>query len=98
MSLKERIEATITYLGRRRRNYRMTFTSSAGQQVLMDLAKFCRANETTFNTDARIHAALEGRREVWLRIQQHLNLTDAKLFALYNNNQFNVVEEDEDNA
>jgi hypothetical protein len=26
---------------------------------------------------------LEGRREVWLRIQQHLNLTTEQLFQLY---------------
>lgn len=44
------------------------------QSVLEDLAHFCRANETTFHADPRIHAALEGRREVYLRIMSHLNL------------------------
>jgi hypothetical protein len=52
------------------------------QIVLKDLAKFCRANETTFKQDARLHAVLEGRREVWLRIQKHLNLTPDELWEL----------------
>lgn len=38
--------------------------------VLTDLASFCRAHDTTFHTDERTHAMLEGRREVFLRIQQ----------------------------
>ncbi len=50
--------------------------------VLIDLAEFCRANETCFHQDPRVHAALEGRREVWLRIQEHIHLTPAQLVAL----------------
>lgn len=51
--------------------------------VLEDLAKFCRANESTFHLDDRAHAVAEGRREVWLRIQHHLQLSDAQLWELY---------------
>lgn len=50
--------------------------------ALIDLAEFCRANESCFHEDPRIHAALEGRREVWLRIQEHIHLTPAQLMAL----------------
>lgn len=50
--------------------------------VLVDLAEFCRANESCFHQDPRVHAALEGRREVWLRIQEHVHLTPAQLMAL----------------
>lgn len=50
----------------------------------MDLARFCRADQSTFHADARVHAVLEGRREVWLRIQEHLRLSDEELFTLYN--------------
>lgn len=50
--------------------------------ALIDLAEFCRANESCFHTDPRAHAALEGRREVWLRIQEHIHLTPAQLMAL----------------
>lgn len=45
------------------------------EEVMRDLAKFCRADSTTFHADPRIHAALEGRREVFLRIQMFLNLS-----------------------
>ncbi len=51
--------------------------------VLKDLAKFCRANETTFKEDARLHAVLEGRREVYLRICHHLKLTADELIELF---------------
>jgi hypothetical protein len=52
-------------------------------EVLLDLAEFCRANESCYHEDARRHAVLEGRREVWLRIQTHIHLTPAQLMALY---------------
>lgn len=47
--------------------------------VLEDLARFCRAELSTFHADPRIHASLEGRREVWLRIQEHLKLSQEEL-------------------
>lgn len=49
------------------------------QQMLSDLARFCRANETTFHQDERLHVLVEGRREVWLRIQRFLNISEADL-------------------
>lgn len=73
----------------RKRAYQMALTSIAGQTVLMDLAEFCRADASCFHEDPRLHAALEGRREVWLRIQQHLNLTSEQLYALYTGKNFN---------
>ena len=71
------------FLGRRRTAYIKTFNSPFGTEVLEDLAHFCRAHETTFHDDPRAHAVAEGRREVWLRIQKHLQLTDDQLWALY---------------
>lgn len=53
------------------------------RRVLQDLAKFCRATETTFASDDRISNVLEGRREVWLRIQNHLQLTPDELYDLH---------------
>ena len=78
----------------RKQAYQLSMTSPAGQQVLIDLARFCRANETCFHEDARKHAVLEGRREVWLRIQQHLNLTAEQLMGLYSGQQFQPITED----
>lgn len=70
-------------LRRRAQDYRSVFAGPVAERVLADLAKFCRAHESTFNVDARAHAVAEGRREVWLRIQKNLHLTDEQIFALY---------------
>jgi hypothetical protein len=81
----EDVQKAINFLRRRRQSYVQVFLGGpAGEDVLADLAKFCRANDTCFDPDPRVHAALEGRREVWLRIQQHLNLNAEDLFDLYN--------------
>jgi hypothetical protein len=63
----------------RRSDYLTTFNGPVPDRVLADLAEFCRARETTFHTDDRLHAVLEGRREVWLRINKYLNLTDREI-------------------
>lgn len=53
------------------------------QELLKDLAEFCHANKTTFHADPRVHAAMEGRREVFLRITAHLDLDSQTLWELY---------------
>ncbi len=53
------------------------------KDVLKDLAKFCRAHTTTYHPDPRIHAVLEGRREVWLKIQEHLQLSMEEIYRLH---------------
>lgn len=57
--------------------------SPTSREVLKDLARFCRAHKSTFHADPRVHAVAEGRREVWLRIMENLNLTEQQLLALY---------------
>jgi len=83
---------TIAYLTTRKRAYQVVFTSNAGQIVLADLAKFCRAEQTCFDADPRLHAALEGRREVWLRVCSHLNLNPQELYALYSGHKMTIGE------
>lgn len=70
-------------IGQRKRAYQLTFAegNEAVRQVLEDLARFCRANATTFHPDPRVHAALEGRREVWLRIQSYLQQAPEKILV-----------------
>lgn len=87
--------ATWDFLRRRKIDYQLAFKSPAGQAVLIDLARFCRADDTCFHEDPRLHAVLEGRREVWLRIQKHLNLTTDQLYAVYAGQQFNPVNNDD---
>jgi len=55
--------------------------SPADVKIFMaDLARFCRADESTFHPDPRVAANLDGRREVWLRVQEHLNLGPDELW------------------
>jgi hypothetical protein len=83
--LKELFDLVKGYLSQRAHAYRRVFDSENvyTEEVLKDLAAFCRGNLSTFNPDPRIHAVLEGRREVWLRIKNHLELTDAQLYKIY---------------
>jgi hypothetical protein len=83
--MSEFIEKAQSYLRGRRQSYLRIFNkeSQDAKVILKDLAKFCRATESTFHKDPRIAAMLDGRREVWNRIQQHLNLRDEELWQIY---------------
>lgn len=63
------------------RAYRLAFGSPAGLRVMQDLAKFCRAAQTTVEPDTPI-LLLEGRRQVWLVIQNYMNLTPQEIVQL----------------
>lgn len=60
--------------------YTAIFASPSGKVIAEDLRQFCRADASCFHADPRMHAVLEGRREVWLRIQQHTNLSIDELW------------------
>lgn len=81
----EALEKAKLFVRGRKHAYQLVFNKESlyTKHVLADLAKFCRANTTTFHSDDRMHAVLEGRREVFLRIQQHLNLSEDELWDLY---------------
>ena len=85
MEKKSLLQMGKELVGKRQLAYQRVFDKDLpyAPYVLQDLAKFCRAHETTFSSDERVHAILEGRREVWLRIQTHLNLTQEQLWELY---------------
>lgn len=71
------------FLLNRKRAYIFTFDDKdeSARAVLEDLKKFCRAESSTFDADPRIHALLEGRREVYLRIINHLQMNVDELFT-----------------
>jgi len=79
------IQRAFYFLLRRKRAYRRVFGAgdSDTDMVLRDLAKFCRAHEIPATKDPVVLAMFNGRREVWLRVQQHLQLTDDDLWKLY---------------
>src|SRR3954469_23559464 len=67
-----------------KRAYQVAFNSEVGKAVLADLAVFCRANETCVVPGDRDRTyVLEGRREVYLRIKHHLDLTIDQLVPIY---------------
>jgi hypothetical protein len=71
------------FLFHRKEAYLRTFQGPLADEVLADLAKFCRADRSTFHEDPSVARQLDGRREVWLRIQHHLRLTQDQLWYLY---------------
>lgn len=67
-----------------KRAYMLAFNTEAGKAVLTDLAPFCRANETCVIPGDRDRTyVLEGRREVYLRIRDYLDLTPEQLVERY---------------
>lgn len=102
--LEEEVHKTLDFLRTRSRNFKLAFAgkkldkySPDTQAVLIDLARFCRANNSCFDADPRKHAVAEGRREVWLRIANHLRLSPTELYAIYSGRNFQLVES-EDNG
>jgi len=79
---------------RKRAAYRAVFkpggdVSPGTHIVLTDLRRFCRATRSTtmislvtMSVDPLASAQAEGRREVWLRIQNMLNLDDQDVARL----------------
>jgi len=71
-------------LSDRQRAYMLAFKTDAGAAILSDLAVFCRANETCVVPGDRDRTyVLEGRREVYLRIKAHLDMTEDQLLEAF---------------
>lgn len=83
-----------SYLRGRSMDYRETFRGEGAQlRVLQDLAKFCRAGQSTFHKDPRVQNVLDGRQEVWIRIQHHLKLSPDELVRIYHPTHKGVEDE-----
>lgn len=80
-------QAALDIIRHRKQGYKNTFKEDDrfARVVLADLSRFCRANKSTFNTDPRIDALMQGRREVWLRIAEHLNMSETELYDRFVN-------------
>jgi hypothetical protein len=74
--------------GRKASHYRATFLRDDGKPsleaelVLGDLRRFTRANGSTFDPNPYQAARLAGRREVFQRIANYLNLNEAEVARL----------------
>lgn len=71
------------FFQRRQSAYKKTFDNPEGRKVLADLRRFCRATQPTADVNnVQTTYLLEGRREVFLRILSHLQLTDEDVYNL----------------
>jgi len=79
-------DEAIEYQTTVKRAYQLAFNNpGSGAAVLLDLGIFCRAKETCVIPGSRdLTYVLEGRREVYLRIQDYLDLTPEQLVEKYN--------------
>lgn len=82
-AFKEAAQTLKRFIFRRQGAYLDIFTGPRADTVLQDLANFCRAWKTTYTSEDRASYILEGRRQVWLRIQDQLRLTQDELWRLY---------------
>ena len=82
--MSEKESAAKDFLASRANAYKRVFPldNKDVEFVLKDLMKFCRAIESTYATDPRDAARLDGRREVFLRIQSHTKMSQDQLWAL----------------
>ena len=84
--MSNRREEVKAFVQSRKTAYQQVFEGDgnvASKAVLSDLERFCRHSESCFNADPRIHALLEGRREVVLRIKDFLTLPVEELCRKY---------------
>lgn len=98
MSIRETVSKTFAFVRDRKKAYQLLFDSSKppARIVLADLSKFCRAHETCVVPGDRDRTLLlEGRREVFLRITQHLHIPEQELYDLYTNHPL-ISKHDED--
>jgi hypothetical protein len=88
----------LDFLRSRAASYRLTFPNPTSHPVLKDLAKFCRVNSSVAilaadgSIDKEKTLIAIGRNEVWLRLQQHLNLSPTELYALYGGPEVEAME------
>ena len=106
--MADEVGGLFDFIRRRKSNYKQAksadfaISAPATQNMLIDLADFCRAAETcvALDTNGKVDVErmliLEGRREVWLRLQNHFNLTTEQLYRLSTGQQFQVEDNNDD--
>lgn len=78
------VEKLKVFFNERQHSYQTTFTGVHGEKVLADLAKFCKVHQSSISPkDDRLTYVYEGRREVFLRIQHQLKLSQDQIWDLY---------------
>lgn len=77
-------EESLKFFSEWKTAYMLAFSDSLGKPAFADLAQFCRAHQTCVVPGDRDQSyVMEGRRQVFLRIQNFLERTPEELVALY---------------
>jgi len=77
-------DEALKYFTDKKAAYQHVFNTPQGNTVLGDMGAFCRARETCAVPGDRDRTwLLEGRREVWLRIQDFLEHTPEDLVKMF---------------
>lgn len=76
------LEQLHNLLLRRRGQYQATFGDDTGAFVLGDLFHICNAGSTTYRGNPNDMLIAEGKRQVWLHIQNMIRGTDDEMYAL----------------
>ena len=99
LTMQTVLDNTMLFLRDRSTAYKLAITSPAGQAMYSDLLKFSRYVQGPADLDNNQTWRLIGRQDMIRRIQQHVNLTDTQLFALYNGSGFQppTASQEEDN-
>lgn len=76
---------TLTFLGLRKKSYQQLFgvNGALGTEAMKDLARYCYATKSCAVPNHDLTLVLSGRREVWLRICEHLHLEPEELASIY---------------
>ena len=70
--------------------YKSVFNTPKGKIVLADLVSFCSVNQPTFSPDNQyVSAFREGRREVFLRINEYLHKDHSEIINLVEKDIYN---------
>ena len=78
------LQIALQKLGFRQRAYQSAFgEGSPGHMVMVDLALYCKAFKTDDVQEPNTLMRMQGRRDVFFRIFDHLKLTPNELEAVY---------------
>ena len=94
------LETRLKAIGELKTSYQIVFgrgdpaRSAAVSTVLADLRRFCRADRSTWSEDQRHHARFEGRREVWLHIDDWFTKPEEDLLQRVVGDNYVVVKVD----
>lgn len=76
----------LDFIQERQKAYKLSFggKNTTTKIIMDDLREFCFAEKTCFVPDnGRVSEIFEGRRQVWLRIHEHLDKELTELVELY---------------